>query len=241
MSSINGGANNTQLRQATQIYEEAKQNGITVIASAGDFGATGGFPAVNAQFPASDPNVLAVGGTNLILFHNGKYRNESVWNDGNNCLSPCSLGADGATGGSASTLFPAPAWQSASLAAYHNLFPTYSAASRSTSDVSYNASPNTGVEVYIGFASQVKALGKNGYYVIAGTSQGPPQWAGIIAAADGLRGSNLGCVNASLYALAVKRRNRSRRHSTTSRPATTHSPRPPPATPPLQTGIPRPG
>lgn len=202
---INGGANNTQLQQAAQIYQQANAQHITVVASSGDFGALGGFNTANAQFPASDPYVLGVGGTNLILFHNNNYRNESVWDDADNCLSPCNLGPSGATGGAPSILFPAPSWQVAALTAYNAASATKLPLPfmRAASDVSYNASPNTGVAVYIGFGTLVPSLGHNGYYAVGGTSQGPPQWAGIIAAADALRSVNLGCVNASLYALAA--------------------------------------
>lgn len=203
--SINGGANNTQLQQAQQIYQQAASQNITVVASVGDFGALGGFNSANAQYPASDPHVLGVGGTNLILFHNNNYRNESVWDDADNCLSPCTLGASGATGGAQSILFPAPAWQQAALTAYNAASTTKLPLPlmRTTSDVSYNASPNTGVAVYIGFGTQVPSLGHNGYYAVGGTSQGPPQWSGIVAAADALRSGNLGCINPTLYALAA--------------------------------------
>lgn len=201
---INGGANNTQLQQAHQIYQQANAAHISVIASAGDFGALGGFPTANAQFPASDPYVTAVGGTNLILFHNNNYRSESVWNDADNCLSPCLLGPSGATGGSPSVIFTPPPWQTAALNAYNAKSTTKLAVPlmRTPSDVSYNASPNTGVAIYIGFGDQVPSLGKNGYYAVGGTSQGPPQWAGIVAAVNQKRGSNFGCLNASLYAIA---------------------------------------
>ena len=201
--SINGGANNTQLQQAESVYQQAAAQHITVVASAGDLGALGGFGTPNAQYPASDPRVLAVGGTNLRLFHNARYRSESVWNDANDCVSPCSLGADGATGGSPSTLFAAPAWQLPALRAYNAISGTPLALPlmRANADVSYNASPNTGVEIYIGFGSRVPSLGKNGYYAVGGTSQGSPQWAGIIATADALRGTDLGCINAALYGI----------------------------------------
>jgi len=55
--------NNAQLMQAEKNYAAAAQAGITVLASAGDNGATNGFGSANALFPASDPLVLAVGGT----------------------------------------------------------------------------------------------------------------------------------------------------------------------------------
>lgn len=195
-SSINGGANNTQLQQAHQIYQNAAAAGkITIIASTGDLGAVGGFGVPNAQFPASDPYVLGVGGTVLTLFHNNSYRNEGVWND-----------TTGASGGAPSLIFPTPAWQSAAIAAY-NAATGATLATRTSGDVAYNASPDTGVAVYFGFASQVPGLGPNGYYAVGGTSQGPPQWAGIIAAADQALNRNLGCVNATFYALSTGTKN----------------------------------
>lgn len=175
--SINGGANNTQLAQAEQIFTTAAGNHITVIASAGDLGATGGLQQPNPQYPASDPHVLSVGGTNLILFHNGSYRNESVWNDGDNCISPCLQPNDGATGGAPSTIF------TNTLLLPNQTLLTHSS-KRSVADVAYNASPNTGVVIYIGFSAPGVTPGT---YAVGGTSQGPPQYAGIVAIANQLR------------------------------------------------------
>jgi subtilase family serine protease len=205
-ASINGGANNTQLQQAHQVYQQAKANNITVIASAGDLGALGGFTSANSEFPASDPYVLGVGGTNLTLFHNNSYRNESVWNDADNCLSPCAFGADGATGGAPSSIFPIPAWQQKAITAYNSATGA-AILNRSSADVAYDASPASGVAIYIGFGTQVTSLGVNGYYAVGGTSQGTPQWAGIIAAADQALGKDLGCVNATFYALSNSTKN----------------------------------
>jgi subtilase family serine protease len=189
-------ANSQQLMQAEQIYLAAKAAGITVIASDGDLGAGGGYSVANAEFPASDPYVLAVGGTNLSLTA-GAYQGETVWNDFDNCISPCLQGADGATGGAPSIIFPAPSYQQG----------VTNNSMRTVSDVAYNASPNTGVAVYVGFAAQVKGLGPNGFYVVGGTSQGPPQWAGIIATANQARVANgmstLGFVNPLLYKVAA--------------------------------------
>jgi subtilase family serine protease len=174
--SINGGANNTQLTQAQTIFTTAANNHITVIASAGDSGANGGLSSANPQYPASDPHVLSVGGTNLTLFHNGNYRNESVWNDADNCLSPCLLGADGATGGAPSLYFTNALLPHQALLTGSN--------ARGVADVAYNASPNTGVEIYIGFTAKGITPGT---YAVGGTSQGPPQYAGIVAVANQLR------------------------------------------------------
>src|SRR5207245_6311798 len=47
--------NNAQILQAEKNYAAAKQANITVLASAGDSGATNGHATANALFPASDP------------------------------------------------------------------------------------------------------------------------------------------------------------------------------------------
>lgn len=56
--------NNAQINQAHQNYVLAQSLGDTVLASTGDFGATNGVASfTNAGYPASDPLVAAVGGT----------------------------------------------------------------------------------------------------------------------------------------------------------------------------------
>lgn len=188
-ASINNGANNTQLAAAHAIYQQAASPAynVTVIASAGDFGSSGGFTFANPQYPASDPFVLGVGGTNLTLFNNGKYRSESAWNDGSGCASPC-----GATGGAVSSLW-APFEHEADV--------TKDIAHRDVADVAYDASDDA-VVVYIGF----NAPGVSpGLYAIGGTSVGPPAYAGIVAIANQLRSHSspakaaLGYINPQLY------------------------------------------
>jgi hypothetical protein len=48
--------------------------GVTYIASTGDNGAPGGYPAFS-------PNVLAVGGTNLVVNSDGSYQSETAWSN----------------------------------------------------------------------------------------------------------------------------------------------------------------
>jgi subtilase family serine protease len=175
-------ANSTQFAQAKGIYTSAVAAGITVIASSGDQGATFGTGKPDAEFPASDPNVLAIGGTQLTLDPiTGAYTGESAWND-----------ADGSTGGAPSRLFAVPAYQ----VGLNGM--------RTTSDVAFNAAASSGVVVYIGFGSQVQSLGHNGFYSVAGTSQGAPQWAGIIAIANQAHnGVPFGFINGLLYSKLV--------------------------------------
>ena len=90
--------------------------GITYIASSGDNG--------SVLWPASSPNVVAVGGTSLNLTSSGSYQSESGWVD---------------TGGGLSLYEAEPAYQDS----------VQSTGSRSTPDVSFDADPNTGVAVYV--------------------------------------------------------------------------------------------
>jgi subtilase family serine protease len=187
---IRGRGNNTQVMQAHQNFQAAQAASISVFASSGDNGASNGYSFANAGYPASDPLVTAVGGTNLFMDDSGAYQSEDVWNDSDPNLCPfgCTAGIFGATGGSPSLIFPAPAFQQA---ASGNTM-------RSTSDVSYNASVYTAVLVYLGFVGG----NQNGFYFFGGTSEGAPQWAAITALADQAAGHALGYLNPSLYAIA---------------------------------------
>lgn len=187
---IRGAGNNIQLQQADAIYEQAARNNITVFSSSGDSGAGNGLPIANASFPASDPLVTSVGGTNLFLADDGTYQSEDVWNDSDPALCPfgCTRGIIGATGGAPSRIFAAPAYQSALSG-----FPV-----RTTSDVAYNASVYTAVLVYIGFLPITPQ-----FFFVGGTSEGAPQWAGIQALANQNAGHALGFVNPTLYAIGA--------------------------------------
>ncbi|TAM74759.1 hypothetical protein EPN44_10140 [bacterium] len=189
--SIAGRGNNLQLLQADRVYQAAQAAGITVFASSGDNGATNGLGFANAGFPASDPLVTAVGGTNLFLGDTGAYQHENVWNDGDACAFGCTVGPFGATGGAPSVIFAAPAYQQA----------LSHLVARTTSDVAYNASVYTSVLVYIGFFPPNS--GQNGFYFFGGTSEGAPQWAAIAALANQSAGHAVGFINPKLYAIGA--------------------------------------
>lgn len=193
-AAIRGLANNTQLQQADAIYQAAAAAGITVFASTGDFGATNAglcrsCTVVNAQFPASDPLVTAVGGTNLFLSDTGVYQSEDVWNDSvpAQCPFGCTRGVFGATGGAPSRIFAAPAYQQA----------LSGNPARTTADVGYNASVYTGILVYLGFENPPQ------FFFFGGTSEGAPQWAALTALADEAAGHRLGLINPTLYAIGA--------------------------------------
>lgn len=184
---IKGGGNNIQLQQADANYQAAAQAGMTVFASAGDNGASNGLASANAGFPASDPLVTSVGGTNLFMSDAGVYQNEDVWNDSNDCPFGCTAGIFGATGGAPSKIFAAPAYQQA----------LSGNSARTVADVGYNASVYTAVLVYLSFN------GSPGFYFFGGTSEGAPQWAGLTALANQAAGHSLGPINPTLYAIGA--------------------------------------
>ncbi|MGA2231402.1 MAG: S53 family peptidase [Tepidisphaeraceae bacterium] len=128
--------------------------GETFVASAGD--------SPGAQWPASSPNVLSVGGTTLYSTNStGTYGEELGWDD---------------SGGGLSQVEPEPSYQGSAQ----------TTGARSTPDVAYDADPNTGFQVY----DSVTYGGVKGWQEIGGTSAGAPQWAGLIADADQARSAD---------------------------------------------------
>lgn len=168
------------LDQYRQDYETGTSLGDTILASAGDSGATwtsilGTTSPAYASYPASDPLVTGVGGTQGLpygngLLVNGHYGGEQAWNEPDPFI-------DSATGGAPSVLFAAPPWQR-SASAYKT---------RSVPDVSYNAAVNGGVYV-IHTVEAGPNTGRTFIYLVGGTSAGSPQWAAIFALADQARG-----------------------------------------------------
>jgi subtilase family serine protease len=171
-------------------YKRAAAAGVTVLASAGDSGSVNpdvnrkNFPFPTVGYPASSPGVTAVGGTTLLADTNGNYQSETVWNDG----------PGSATGGGVSQNFDEPDYQKSLPASDQTILNKH----RAIPDIAYNADPQTGVPVFLGFLS-----GKPGYNLFGGTSEGAPQWAGLIADANQLTGRSLGFLNPKLYKLGA--------------------------------------
>ena len=92
--------------------------GVTFVAGSGDSGSFGG-----PLWPASSPNVLAVGGTTLQVNTSGNYLGETAWSG---------------SGGGISTIEQEPSYQAS----------VQSTGWRSTPDVAFDADPNTGVPIY---------------------------------------------------------------------------------------------
>lgn len=179
-----------------KFYAQAEAEHVTVLGAAGDYGSTNPeldgvtlYPFPNVGFPASSPLVTSVGGTSLYADTNGKYQYETVWND--------NAFGGGAGGGGVSQLFEEPVFQKFALPGSVQKTLNYH---RGLPDVSYNADENTSILVYIGF---FPVAADNGYYSIGGTSEGSPQWAGIIADTNQLAGRPMGYLNDKLYALGA--------------------------------------
>jgi kumamolisin len=179
-----GGPESSWTQQAMTSMDEAFQSaaamGVTVCVAAGDDGSTDGVTdgLNHVDFPASSPNVLACGGTELVASGNA-ITSEAVWNElANN---------EGATGGGISDVFPLPSWQTGagvppSANPNHNV-------GRGVPDVAGDADPTTGYVTLVDGNPEV----------IGGTSAVAPLWAGLIALINQSIGKPAGFINPLLY------------------------------------------
>ena len=182
-------------------YKNAASHDVTVLAATGDSGAAD----VNAHnrfytrpvtdWPASDPLVTGVGGTQLSLNAAGKrLRPDRVWNDTHNkavarYFETTVPDPDAGNGGS-SIIFGRPSYQNgvAARVGQH----------RGVPDVSMSGACSGQVETYQSYPGQPK-----GWYAACGTSESTPLFAGIVALADQQAGHHLGLLNPALYTLAA--------------------------------------
>ena len=155
--------------------------GMTYLAAAGDRGA-------QANWPATSPSVVSVGGTSLRVGPAG--RSETVW---------------ASTGGGISAYHARPNYQ-AGLGLPNSpltgpLAAVKGVPARAGADIAFNADPRTGQ-----FVALTPPAGTTRWYSFGGTSIGTPQWAGIVAVANAQRAlagrAPLGQLPARLYALA---------------------------------------
>lgn len=138
----------------------------------------------SANFPASLPYVVAVGGTRLMLSDHAR-ASEIVWNERSDPEGESS----GAGGGGCSRLFAAPPWQ--------QQVPDWSqvgcGVKRAVADVAADADPYTGVAVYDSVLDRREENGKvvntaPGWLPIGGTSVASPIVASMFALAGGSHG-----------------------------------------------------
>jgi kumamolisin len=148
--------------------------GVCFCAAAGDNSIDDGTDSASADYPCSDPNVWAVGGTKLTTNSSGARTAESAWGDGR-------AGDEGGGGGFDSSV-PRPSWQSGVVT---------TGSGRGVPDTSANADPNSGW--------QMSANGS--WTVVGGTSAASPFTAALIAVAKGLaKTAGTGVTTQAVYA-----------------------------------------
>ncbi len=116
--SFGGGEAPNELMGDSIFTTPSGHSGVTFLASTGDSGAPGGYPAYS-------PNVVAVGGTTLTLDASNNIASETGWSGGGGGIS-----------------------QYESQPSYQNGVVTQSTTQRTTPDVALVADPSTGVAVY---------------------------------------------------------------------------------------------
>ena len=182
----------------------ALKNHVTVLAATGDAGATDYSNAAGTllythravDWPASDPLVTAVGGTQLSLLSTGqRTQADRVWNDSTNDALNNAFSGDPdpsalATGGGLSTVFARPSYQDSVAGVVGQ--------QRGTPDIAMSGACSGLVNTYQSFAGE-----PSGWYVDCGTSEATPMFAGIVALADQVAGHSLGLINPALYAMSA--------------------------------------
>jgi subtilase family serine protease len=221
---FSGTASLLNLRQA---LFDAQTNHVTVLASSGDGGTSNALkvptknpnliPYPSVGWPASDPLVTAVGGTRLCMD-----ATTGLTVDNTSPPTVCQ-GLPGVrevgwpfSGGGYSILFSRPDFQNtlppgSSYVGSSVGAPGPNSNMRGVPDIAFQASSGTGPLVYMtepATTSSGTGCGgadpcSIGWYVVGGTSCSAPQWAGLIAIADQIAGSDLGYINPALYQLAA--------------------------------------
>jgi kumamolisin len=167
--------------QMGELYKDAANLFITVLISSGDSGCVIGGSDAEASYPATEPMVIACGGTTVGNVTGSSF-DEFVWND-------VGAGGPGATGGGISAKFPVPSYQSGAGVPKHI---STNKAGRGIPDLAGNASENSGyTQVAAGFQTQP----------VGGTSAVAPLYAGLFARINANLGVSVGFVNPIIYSL----------------------------------------
>jgi kumamolisin len=161
----------TAAQQMESAAASATAAGMAVFAAAGDNDSSdGGSTPANVDCPSSCPHVVGCGGTYKTTTE------EVVWND-----NPGETDGEG-TGGGYSTIFPVQSFQIGAPPAPAN---SQYGSGRMVPDVTGDADPNTGYDIYVHGSSTV----------VGGTSAVAPLYAGLFAAF----GTKLGFVTPTLW------------------------------------------
>ncbi|HEX4792739.1 MAG TPA: hypothetical protein VH370_03050 [Humisphaera sp.] len=152
--SWSGGESSGETSLDTFFTTPSGHAGVTFFAATGDNGAPAGYPATS-------PNVVAVGGTTLQFDTAGNFTGEVGWSG---------------SGGSTSPVESEPSYQKGVVPS------SITATRRAAPDISIDADPASGVAVYDTFDFPSAPWLK-----VGGTSLSTPMWAGIVAVADQAR------------------------------------------------------
>jgi subtilase family serine protease len=184
-------------------YRAAAAAGITVTASTGDFGAANVkrngsdfYRSPVVGWPATDPLVTAVGGTQLHLNAAGNAgRPANAWNDTYNksllaAFTGSTTPSPFSTGGGDSHVFARPSWQNGvkGVVGEHRGIP----------DISMSGACDGAVDVFLGAPGLTP-----GFYLVCGTSEASPEFAGIVALTAQAAGHPLGVINPALYKMSA--------------------------------------
>jgi subtilase family serine protease len=220
-AAYNEGADDSAvLDEYHQIFTQGNVQGITFVASSGDYGAlecpqadyfqgvSGTYSFIaGASSPATDPAVTAVGGTNLATTHfagsvDSAYVSENAHDDQMKPIDPYATGGSVSggvwgSGGGPSYHFAAPSWQAAvstgtSFRATPDLA-MHMGGCPADASTSCRSLPRSSVWAWIGGVKQP----------LIGTSAAAPDFAGVLALMEHHRGNvRLGNVNPTIYSLA---------------------------------------
>jgi kumamolisin len=189
-----GSANDSWTKSAEQIFAANRATGHNYFFSSADQGSwcdssgTGAGVDPYPAYPASSPNVTAVGGTRFSGNIGSTDPGETAWAY---CATCWPGGTPEGSGGGYSKIFSRPTWQTGTGLAANGW--------RGYPDISSVGDPNTGALVCYGNSS---ACGQFG-----GTSLSSPLWAGFIADINqylqNTAGHTAGFLNPSLYNLST--------------------------------------
>jgi subtilase family serine protease len=191
--------NADDIAATTQAFLQGAMQGITFFFSSGDNGDeldnTG---TIQADYPASNPWITAVGGTSAGIGPSDELLFQTGWG-----TEKYSLSADGSSwtaagflygsGGGFSSVFNRPDYQ-------RELVPPTSPPGRAVPDVALDGDPTTGM--LIGETQQFPSGPAYGEYRIGGTSLSSPLMAGFQALTLQRAGARQGFLNPSIYRAA---------------------------------------
>jgi subtilase family serine protease len=189
------------------VYLQGNSQGITFVNSSGDNGALGcpdpGFSTAvyGVQWPANDPSVTGVGGTNLVTktagnSRNSRYTSENAFDDAFSASSRELPGSVWGSGGGISTFWAQPAYQT--LVNTGSNMRTVPDIAMHMGGCPVGAVTPCGADR----SADIAALGGN-FYLLIGTSASAPEFAGLQAIQDQILGSRVGNANFGIYELAV--------------------------------------